>query len=134
MAFAAAAGRGAWAEIAVGTLEQQFEKAHNDLLFVQQRLEEEFDKNYSHDVNPANLLLRIKKSTKQLLSLEGECKKSLIVKQEFIEKTASMVASNRDLIRHMQTMAGLPVTHSEEDFAYSAVQTMINEWNSSIVV
>ncbi|XP_024520171.1 uncharacterized protein LOC112342485 isoform X2 [Selaginella moellendorffii] len=116
MAFSAAAGRGVWAENAVDTLAAHFDRAHNSLLLIQYRLDEELSRIYGNDdVNPMKIQARLNKLQEELPVLEAECKRLLAAKQEFIEQTVGSLLHNKATLESLQARAGTATNNEDVD-------------------
>ncbi|MCO5554931.1 hypothetical protein L7F22_008470 [Adiantum nelumboides] len=118
--------------LAIDTLEQLFLKANNDLNYVQHKLEAESNGREPGQVDPYKLLLRIQKIQDELPSIEDECRKLLVAKQELIDKTKEILVANRALLRRLQARVGTPICCDEDDPVYSSFTKVLHEWGDQL--
>ncbi|XAR71477.1 hypothetical protein NMG60_11028754 [Bertholletia excelsa] len=109
-----------------------FTKANHDLTVVHHKLEKEFQQIYLDNVNPMNLLSRIKKIQEDLSYLKEQCRELLAAKQDLIDKASTTLVGNRVLLQRLQASCGVPVTSDSDDPAYTNFNQIIDEWTTHV--
>jgi len=108
------------------------EKAQAELIFVGNRLEEEFSSRYEGgEINPLGLLSRIHRLSADLPEVAAECSEVLQAKQEFVDAAKRQLVGNTEILRRLQRKAGTNVGEGSDE-ALRAFQDAVHELEAKL--